>query len=297
MRSRSVLVPVLTTFLLIAGSSHALQIPALGPIEQADPDGARSAFDRAVAALKKKKFDEVDREAREAWRRGFGPDAAELTAVAALQRTKVSLAHAIYLALRADETVPEGPRGRAERQVAALSGQGGQLELAVTPPGARISVDGEDLGPAPLLGPVLAMAGPHRIAIRADGFSPWQQTVRFSKGKMPAVTVALQADSAPPVSSVPPTLQPTPPHRPDDLEARFGPAPRPLAPMLGGGLPAAEIQPLLGRRVDVETRFGTFAGVRLLRVDATALAIGDATSPQTLPLAIVRSVKARVETP
>lgn len=270
-------------------SASAIEVPPLGPVGTPDAEGARAAFERAVAALGRKKFDEVDREARAAWQLGFGADAAELVAVAALQRTRVSLAHAVYVALKGDPTVPNGPRGRAERQTTALAGQGGQVVLQGVPAGARVLVDGEYLGPTPLPAPVLAMAGAHRLSIEAAGFRPWERSLRFAKGKTVNVEVSLEPLASPvapaPSSAAEPARASGVSH-----EARFGPSPRQSAPDLEPGLEQGAVVPLVGRRVDVETRFGRIAGVRLLGIEAGIVALGEPEAPQRLPLSVLRRI-------
>lgn len=145
------------------GTAAATTLDAVGEVALPEPTAAREAFDAAVAAFKSKRFDEVDRQARLAYLRGYGAEAVELLAVAALSRTKVSLAHVCYGALVDEPTTPAGIRTRAEKQLAALAAQGAEHTLEVAPAGAEIAVDGERIGRAPLRRAILAMPGTHRI--------------------------------------------------------------------------------------------------------------------------------------
>lgn len=286
--------------LLATAEARALTVPALGPPGQPDIAGAQAAFDRAVAALRQKRPTEVDVAAREAYALGFGADAVELVAVAALQNTHVSLAHACYVALAADAEVPAGPRGRAQRQLAALDGQGGKVALEGLPDAARITLDGVSLGAAPLSGPVLAMPGAHVLTVTVEGFPEQKRTLRFVRGKSetvlawkaPAPVPAATPASAP--APAPATSPATPPVAASEApaERRFGPAPTPVAPPVLPGLAAAALQPFVGRPVQLETRFGPLPVVELLRVEAETAVLGPAEDPQRLPLSALRRVEA-----
>ncbi len=280
--------------LLANVEARALTVPALGPPGQPDIAGAQAAFDRAVAALRQKRPTEVDVAAREAYALGFGPDAVELVAVAALQNTHVSLAHACYIALANDAEVPAGPRGRAQRQLAALDGQGGKIVLEGLPDAARITLDGVSLGAAPLSGPVLAMPGAHVLTVTVEGFPEQKRTLRFARGKSEVV----QAWKAPaPVPAATPAPAPAPAMAPVVVaegppERRFGPPPAPVAPPVQPGLAAAALQPFVGRPVQLETRFGPLPVVELLRIEAETAVLGPAEDPQRLPLSALRRVEA-----
>ena len=63
-----------------------------------------------------------------------------------------------------------------------------------TPPGARIRVDGRDLGPAPLL--VRQMRpGTHTIELRLPGYKTWTQRLTVSVGDNRRIMAPLERDT------------------------------------------------------------------------------------------------------
>ena len=66
------------------------------------------------------------------------------------------------------------------------------LVFAVEPEGAAISVDGEEIGAAPLSQPYFVAAGEHTIAVSAEGHAPVETTVTLEAGAESERTIALE---------------------------------------------------------------------------------------------------------
>jgi len=71
----------------------------------------------------------------------------------------------------------------------------GTLMVTSNAPGARVSVDGKEMGVAPVLAPKLA-PGAHRVEVAADGYHPDSVTVRVQGGVALKVVVALEPTEA-----------------------------------------------------------------------------------------------------
>ena len=68
----------------------------------------------------------------------------------------------------------------------------GVLKLAVDEPGARITLDGADLGASPLKEPVRrVLEGPHQVTVQKEGFVTWSSTVTVAAGAEVPVAVKL----------------------------------------------------------------------------------------------------------
>jgi len=93
------------------------------------------------------------------------------------------------LATPADRWVRENQRFLADAQARTQSHVG---ELAVTgPPGARVRVDGKELGRLPLPAPLRLAEGDVRVTATAEGYKPFSVEVTIRGGVPAAVTVWL----------------------------------------------------------------------------------------------------------
>jgi hypothetical protein len=63
-----------------------------------------------------------------------------------------------------------------------------------TPPGARIFIDGRDLGPTPLTVRQLR-PGTHTLELRMPGYQTWSQRLTVAAGENRRVTAALERDN------------------------------------------------------------------------------------------------------
>jgi hypothetical protein len=117
----------------------------------------------------------------------------------------------------ADREVVVDSISRMERKLREKGLQ--QLTVAADHPGARVSVDGADVGPAPA---TLALpVGVHQLVVTAVGFEPYEQSVLLQLSQGTDLSVTLRAVSVAPVAVVvdapriepvaaPPLLTPAP---------------------------------------------------------------------------------------
>ena len=68
------------------------------------------------------------------------------------------------------------------------------ISVETRPPGARVRLDGRDVGVAPMtLSPV--KPGSHRIEFRLPGYKPWSTTVTVAVGKRVRVAASLERNN------------------------------------------------------------------------------------------------------
>jgi len=104
-----------------------------------------------------------------------------------------------YLALKPSGKYADEIRRDMERCVveAGIDEEGdedprtGQVRLAVTPDGARVVFDGEQLGRSPL-GAVAMSPGRHQAVVVKAGYAPWQGEVTVRAGEVVELSVALE---------------------------------------------------------------------------------------------------------
>jgi hypothetical protein len=71
----------------------------------------------------------------------------------------------------------------------------GTVTVSVTPRGAAVAVDGEDLPAGAIDRPLLLGPGTHKIAARAPGYTPAEQRVAVASGRDQAVSLALAVEA------------------------------------------------------------------------------------------------------
>ncbi len=89
----------------------------------------------------------------------------------------------------------------------------GQLTLTIVPDGAAITVNGNEVGTAPLAEPLLLDPGEYTMAFTADGFTPMEQKVNIEAGseserkfELEHVPVVVEPPRPPPPPPAPPPL-------------------------------------------------------------------------------------------
>lgn len=101
----------------------------------------------------------------------------------------------------------------------------GELAVTVNIPGATVSIDGAPVGTSPLDGPLALPAGPHAVAVTAEGFAPEGAQVLVTPGGRAAVALALMPSAALTAAAVaataPPLESPPPPARTGLSQAWF----------------------------------------------------------------------------
>lgn len=109
--------------------------------------------------------------------------------------------------LQSEDTIPEERAAAIDVAIAELESQLAMVSLHVTPAGAHVSVDGRDLGQAPLPEAVRVDPGSHRFQAR-QGERMAERTIDLAPGDRPTLRLAI----APPEVVVEPP--PPPPERP-----------------------------------------------------------------------------------
>ena len=138
-------------------------------------------------------------------------------------------------ALKIYRNVLGADAGNAEAQarIKALVGDAAfaLMTFTVDGPAASITVDGVELGPAPITHPLAA--GKHQLIVKADGYKTYQTTITVAAGKDEALKIPLEVRAAttpsnPPTSSKPPTPKKPPPvSEPQPPATKPKPKPKP----------------------------------------------------------------------
>ncbi|MBI4366687.1 MAG: serine/threonine protein kinase [Deltaproteobacteria bacterium] len=87
--------------------------------------------------------------------------------------------------------------GASDRLDVPLVPDYGGLEVLSIPPGAAVTVDGVPIGATPLTRDKLPPGTPVTIAVEADGYAPWRETVQIAPGTSTTVRAVLRRASAP----------------------------------------------------------------------------------------------------
>ncbi|WP_437955592.1 PEGA domain-containing protein [Sorangium sp. So ce119] len=86
----------------------------------------------------------------------------------------------------------DAPRRDAiQREVIALRGLVGTVEIEQAEPGATITVDGQHRGDFPLLAPLRVAAGSHGVRVYKEGFEPFETRVEVAGGQTARVAARL----------------------------------------------------------------------------------------------------------
>ncbi len=188
---RSILVGLAVGSLLATRAAPALAASADDPIayqqhlkaaaqliEEEDFAGAEVELEAAYAAQKKPQpLLEIARCEKARYR--------QPQAIAALERA---------LAEQGARMSP-AERAAAQKDLSDLQASLARLEVAVSPKGATLRLDGEDLPASALSGPIVLGPGAHRLEARLDGHVPSAQTVTLGSGEK--VTVKIELSPAP----------------------------------------------------------------------------------------------------
>jgi hypothetical protein len=114
------------------------------------------------------------------------------------------------------EQVPPERRTQVARQIALLESTFADLSVTTEPSGARVTLDGAELGAETLAQPLRLTAGTHIVTATRPGAAPVSRVVTLAEGQRQSVTLVL------------PDLPPAPPPaRPEPVPAPPLPAPGP----------------------------------------------------------------------
>ncbi len=214
--------------------AQALQVEGLGLLQKGDNRAALQRFDEAFRLVQSPKILFNRGKAH----RALGED------VAALADFERFLDEAPY--------APKESRVEAERAVQALRPKLAYLEIQVDDVGSMISVDGRDIGTAPLSRPVVVAPGTHDVRVVKSGMNDDARSVSPIAGQKLRVVVKLTAvvASAPaPVAPAAPMAAAAPTPAPPLAPAAPSVAPAPLPPTVvvvnagGQQAPRAREQP------------------------------------------------------
>src|SRR5690606_17528893 len=111
----------------------------------------------------------------------------------------------------------EALRAKYEERMALLLTKVGRLQIAVTPEGAELLVDGASVGRAPLAEELFVMPGSREIQAQLAGYQPARELVTLGAGESRTVSVALE-----PATSALPSPAPTQPRDEGLSSTRLG---------------------------------------------------------------------------
>lgn len=97
------------------------------------------------------------------------------------------------------DQVPPARRGQVEAQIAELEARIAELSVTSDRPGARVTVDGRDVGRTPLAAPVRLNAGTHEVSATLDGTPAVSRTVEVREAERRTIdfTLAVPLVAAP----------------------------------------------------------------------------------------------------
>ncbi len=113
--------------------------------------------------------------------------------------------------LREAKNINDDLHGQIELNIEESKQHVATLRFAAQPEGARISVDGEDVGTAPYTDPVYLAPGEHTLAVTAEGYTPDEETVTLDEGTESERTFALEKIPVVVTKEQPLALKPPPP--------------------------------------------------------------------------------------
>jgi hypothetical protein len=176
----------IVTALVARVQAHA----ADDPPPAAAPESAETHFQRGLAAIDARRFDDAIAELRASLALVENPNARFDLAFA------YRAAHRDVEALDEYERFRRAPDGNpafwaaADQAIAELSRQVGVLEIAAEP-GAEVAVDGQSRGRTPLPAALRLVAGPHTVSVSKPGRVPFLRTLTIAGGQRTPILVTL----------------------------------------------------------------------------------------------------------
>jgi hypothetical protein len=126
-----------------------------------------------------------------------------------LGRYREALEHFQTFLREGGEVINAAERDETTAAIAELEARVSRIDVR-TIDGATISIDGVDLGTAPLSGPVVLDPGSHRIDVRLDGRRTASRELLLERGQMGTVEIDLEAEPASSLVVTPPPAGPEP---------------------------------------------------------------------------------------
>ena len=185
--------------------AHAQQAPAPAPADDKGEIQARALFVEANHRLDRKDYSGAAELYEEAYRRFPDNPKILLNLGTAYSRGGRSAAAANAYQRYLDH--PKADRSKVaavKTSLAELDRKVAILEIEIEEPGARVRLDGEEIGQAPQKLSRRVEVGPHLLAAEKEGFTPSQATVTLAVGETRAIQLRLVQRPAPPPPSAAP---------------------------------------------------------------------------------------------
>jgi hypothetical protein len=119
------------------------------------------------------------------------------TALNALGRHTEAAEHYDLFLRRADRVAPRDLVKEVATSLDELRGKLGSFEVTCSLPGAKVEVDGRQVGMTPLTRPLYVEPGSHQIAVRKIGYDPHVVTLALAPGERKRLVVPWQHEKAP----------------------------------------------------------------------------------------------------
>ena len=177
---------------------------------QEDRETARIQFERGVGLYETHDYQGALASFQEAYRLAPHPSVRVNMAncYEHLNRPIEALHHFERFLAESDNT-PRAQRREVQAAIARMRALVGEVRLAVAPDGATIVIDDAETRRAPVLEPILLMAGDHTIAVRMDGFTTVTERVTIQGGDTQRVSIRLQRPGSGAVASADPATSGT----------------------------------------------------------------------------------------
>ena len=187
--------PVLVAVLLLAAPALAAPKKDQPSAEQKEAD---KHFKSGVALYKEAKFNEALAEFERAYE--IAPHPLVLNNIAACHREMSNYGLAVKYYRRFLEEgkgkVPAARIAEAQKDLDAILNRIARITVVVTGgEGAKVILDGNELGTMPLDGPLMVPPGEHKLVVRAPNYKDGERVVRVASGDQ--VEVKLQLVEAP----------------------------------------------------------------------------------------------------
>lgn len=203
---RLALLSATTLAILLRASTSFAGPPASKPQAATAPrDAADDWFDRGTAAYAAHKLAEAETAFAEAWKLKKTQDIAANLGTVELELGKPRRAaeHLAWAVQHAAPTDSDAARLATRRRFDKARAQVGALRVQVNQPGARVFVNDEPVGQAPLDAEVFTDTGTATVVARLDGYADARAVVQVEKGSAQDVSLKLDPIQAPKRSAVP----------------------------------------------------------------------------------------------
>ncbi|MBX3276174.1 MAG: PEGA domain-containing protein [Sandaracinaceae bacterium] len=188
----------------------ALTLFTFGAHAQDDREQARAQFERGVGLYEAQDYAGALAAFQEAYRIAPHPTVRVNMANCYEHLNRpIEAIHHFERFLAESPGAPRPQRREVEGAVARLRGTVGEIRLAVTPDGARITIDEQETRIAPVLEPILMMVGTHSVVVAMDGYRTSRETIEVRAGDTQRVAIRLERGvDAPAVAAVEPVREP-----------------------------------------------------------------------------------------